>query len=175
MDALKGILEQYGPLHNITDTVNKKRLIRAIEIAVYQHERKEHADVQRLSLPENSLVLGVRYDRESRRERITRRLKDRLSAGMVGEVAGLLEQGIPPEKLDYYGLEYRFVSRYILKEITYEEMFSGLNTAIHRFAKRQMTYFRGMERRGVRIHWLEGEMPPGKKIEKALALFETAT
>ena len=175
MNALIGILEKYGPLHNITDTVNRKRLIRAIEIAAYHHERKGQADVQLLSVPEKSLILGIRYDREIRRERITRRLKERLSGGLVGEVAGLLERGVPPEKLDYYGLEYRFVTRYILKEITYEEMFSGLNTAIHRFAKRQMTYFRGMERRGVRIHWLEGEMPLEKKIEMALELYETVT
>ncbi|MEN8229709.1 MAG: tRNA (adenosine(37)-N6)-dimethylallyltransferase MiaA [Bacteroidota bacterium] len=165
---LEEILKLHGPLHNVTDTSNRKRIIRAIEIAIYQSALPEDPLEERVLIP---LVLGIKYDRLIRRKRITERLKSRLNNGMVEEVESLIQQGVSAEKLDYYGLEYRYLSRYILKEFSYEEMFVKLNTAIHQFAKRQMTYFRGMERRGVEIHWLEGELSTEEKLEKALALF----
>lgn len=163
---LEGILKLYGPLHNVTDTVNRKRIVRAIEIAMFQSTVPEGTQEGIRLRP---VVLGISYERNLRRERITARLKQRLDQGMVEEVEELLRQGISAGKMDYYGLEYRYVSRYLLKEITYEEMFSKLNTAIHQFAKRQMTYFRGMERRGVEIYWLEGRWPLEEKLEKAMA------
>lgn len=165
------IIRLYGPLHNVTDTVIRKRMIRAIEIAMFQATRLgEPVDGQEL-IP---LVLGIEYERLIRRNRITGRLKMRLENGLVEEVERLLQQGISADKMDYYGLEYRYVTRYILKEYTYDEMFGRLNTAIHQFAKRQMTYFRGMERRGVEIHWLEGQLPMEEKLDKALELFQAA-
>lgn len=167
LEELTGTLKQYGPVHNITDTANRKRLIRAIEIAKYQAEHPDDLSENR-SL--NSLVLGIRYERNIRRERITMRLRERLEEGMVEEVEELLRSGVTAEKLDYYGLEYRFISKYLLDELTYDEMFSKLNTAIQQFAKRQMTYFRGMERRGTAIHWLEGSLSMEEKTEQALAL-----
>lgn len=170
METLREILAAYGPLHNVTDTGSRKRLVRAIEIAAHQHERNGKPGLDDFSSLSGSLVLGIRYDRESRRRRITQRLDERLAGGLVEEVRGLLDRGIPPEKMEYYGLEYRFIARYIRNELTYGEMHTKLNTAIHRFAKRQMTYFRGMEKRGIVIHWLEGEMTQEEKIEKAMGL-----
>jgi tRNA dimethylallyltransferase len=167
-EELVAMLRLYGPLHNITDTVNRKRLIRAIEIARYQSaELKDKGEERELK----TLVLGIRFDREIRRERITLRLRERMESGMVEEVEGLLKAGVSADKLDYYGLEYRYVTKYLLKELSYKDMFAGLNTAIHQFAKRQMTYFRGMERRGIKIHWLDGKLSMEAKIEKARALF----
>jgi tRNA dimethylallyltransferase len=170
-EELEGMLKLYGPLHNQTDTVNRKRLVRAIEIAMY-HSTRPEPDGEEASL--NSLVLGIDLDRMLRRRRITARLKKRLDEGLVEEVEGLLEQGISYEKMEYYGLEYRFVSRYIKKELTYDDMFRRLNTAIHQFAKRQMTYFRGMERRGIPIHWIDGTLPMEDKVASGLAVCRTA-
>ena len=167
-EELVAMLKLYGPLHNITDTSHRKRLIRAIEIASYQSDRPRDEENERELKP---LVLGIRFDRETRRERITIRLKERMEAGMVEEVEGLMKSGVSAEKLDYYGLEYRFICRYLLKELSYKEMFASLNTAIHQFAKRQMTYFRGMERRGTKIHWLDGHLSMKEKIVQAEALF----
>ena len=169
LDELSGILEQYGPLHNVTDSTNKKRLIRAVEIAMYQG-RRVNEPTKKLSL--HPLVIGISYDRETRRKKITERLKLRLKHGMIEEVAGLLHQGIEPEKMEYYGLEYRYVSQFIRQILTYDEMFGRLNTAIHQFAKRQMTYFRGMERRGIRIHWLNGNMTMKKKMNEVTARYD---
>ncbi|MCK5692416.1 MAG: tRNA (adenosine(37)-N6)-dimethylallyltransferase MiaA [Bacteroidales bacterium] len=167
-EELVEILKLCGPLHNITDTGNRKRMIRAIEIARYQSgQLQDSSDEREL----NPLVLGIRFERDIRRERITKRLRERMEEGMVDEVEGLLNSGIPAHKLDYYGLEYRYVCKYVLKELTYDEMFARLNTAIHQFAKRQMTYFRGMERRGIAIHWLDGELSMEEKIKQALAQF----
>ncbi len=166
-EELEGSLLLYGPLHNISDTVNRKRLIRAIEIARYQSGKQDAADQEKEL---KSLVLGISFERSIRRERITQRLRKRMNEGMVEEVEGLLEQGVSAEKLDYYGLEYRFVGKYLQQEISYDEMFRKLNTAIHQFAKRQMTYFRGMERRGISIEWLDGELSLEEKTERALAL-----
>ena len=136
--------------HNHTDWDTKKRVIRAIEIEMAQGEQREP-----LPLPKNVLFVGVDVDRDTRNARIDARLEARLREGMVEEVKGLLESGIPAENLIYYGLEYKFLTQYILGELSYEEMVKGLGTAIHQFAKRQMTWFRGMERKGVQIHWIK--------------------
>lgn len=168
-EELEALLKLYGPLHNITDTVNPKRLIRAIEIAMYQSANDEPSGKEK---DLKTLVLGIRFERNHRRQRITRRLETRLKEGMVEEVEALLARGVGAEKLDYYGLEYRYVSKYLLNELSYEDMFGMLNTAIHQFAKRQMTYFRGMERRGIPIYWLRGELDMEEKIEQALVLLE---
>jgi tRNA dimethylallyltransferase len=166
IEELAGILQRYSPLHNTTDTVNRKRIIRAIEIAMYQSSQPEKdADAADLT----PVVLGIRLDRATRRKRITGRLMRRLGEGMVEEVEGLLEKGVSPERMEYYGLEYRYVTRYIRHELTYDEMVKRLNTAIHQFAKRQMTYFRGMERRGTVIHWIDGLLPMEEKVEMALS------
>jgi len=167
---LEAMLKLYGPLHNISDTVSSKRMIRAIEIAVFQATSDEDSGEEREL---NSLVLGIRFEREHRRRRITQRLNTRLKEGLIEEVDQLMAQGISPEKLDYYGLEYRYVSKYLLNELSREEMFRKLNTAIHQFAKRQMTYFRGMEKRGIAIHWLQGEDSMEEKIQQALALLNS--
>jgi tRNA dimethylallyltransferase len=170
-DELVGILKLHGPLHNVTDTVNRKRLIRAIEIAMHQSvQPDEKADKPVL----HPLVLGIRFDRTIRRQRITERLRSRMMEGLIEEVEGLLRNGVSADQLDYYGLEYRYVSKYVLKELSYEDMFNQLNTAIHQFAKRQMTYFRGMERRGIDIHWLEGEGSMEEQMEEALALIRAS-
>ena len=170
-EELTGILKLYGPLHNQTDTVNRKRILRAIEIAVYQASQSEDTGE---SQDLDSVVMGINLERSIRRKRITERLHKRLEEGMVKEVEGLLDQGITPEKMEYYGLEYRHITRYIQKEITYDEMVKKLNTAIHQFAKRQMTYFRGMERRGIKIHWIDGLLPMDERIEEALSICRKA-
>ncbi len=167
-EELVEILKLHGPLHNITDTSNPKRLIRAIEIARYQSVQPQDSEDEREL---NSLTLGIRFNRDIRRERITMRLKERMEEGMVEEVEGLLKSGVSADKLDYYGLEYRFVCKYIQGELSYEEMFKRLNTAIHQFAKRQMTYFRGMERKDISIHWLDGGLSMEEKLEQALELY----
>lgn len=169
MKKLEEMLSLYGPLHNRTDISSKKRLIRAIEIARHQSGAEpELSEKNEL----DSMVLGINLEREIRRGRITSRLKKRLSEGMVEEVEGLLASGVSPEKLDYYGLEYRYISRFLLKQMSYETMVSKLNSAIHQFAKRQMTYFRGMERRGTTIHWIDGAMDREEMILEALALIK---
>ena len=116
--------------------------------------------------PVESLIIGINIDRELRREKITRRLKARLEEGMVDEVQALLDEGIPAEDLIYYGLEYKFVTEYLTGQLTYDEMFSRLEIAIHQFAKRQMTWFRGMERRGFKINWIDATLPMEEKIER---------
>ena len=130
-EELEGMLKLYGPLHNVTDTVNRKRLIRAIEIAMFQGTIPE-SEGEPLTL--RSLVFGIKFERVNRRRQITERLKARLGEGMVEEVEGLIKEGISQEKLDYYGLEYRYISQYLFERITYDEMVETLNTAIHRFA-----------------------------------------
>jgi tRNA dimethylallyltransferase len=168
MDDLVKILSSYGPLHNSTDTETRKRTIRAIEIAEYEQSAGKRSPV----IPQiNSLIVGIRYERNIRRQRITERLKERLEQGMIEEARTLLASGVSHEKLEYYGLEYKFLSQYLKGTLTYEEMFNKLNTAIHQFAKRQMTWFRGMERRGAEIHWLEGELPMSEKVERVKTLY----
>ena len=162
---LTGILASYKTLHNSTDVDTAKRAIRAIEIEEYY--RTQPVDAR--DFPEiQSLIIGVDIDRELRREKISRRLKQRLDEGMVDEVRKLIEEGIAPEDLIYYGLEYKFLTLYIIGELSYEEMFRQLEIAIHQFAKRQMTWFRGMERRGFTIHWIDATLPMEEKIEKIM-------
>ena len=156
IDELEAILRSYKTLHNKTDIDNCKRAIRAIEIEEYylQHPEEAAASRKQFASPLNAIVIGIDIPREERRKRITSRLKSRLEEGMVDEVRKLLDSAIPPEDLIYYGLEYKFVTMYIIGKYTYEEMFVNLETAIHQFAKRQMTWFRGMEKRGTKINWL---------------------
>lgn len=164
-EELKELLGLYGPLHNVTDTVNRKRMIRAIEIAMFQATDTRRSVQDKIL---NPMVFGIRFERTARRNRITQRLQQRLKEGMVEEVEMLMKNGVTAEKMDYYGLEYRYISKYLLQELSYEEMVGKLNTAIHQFAKRQMTYFRGMERRGIPIHWIEGQLSMEEKIRAVL-------
>ena len=154
-------------MHNTTDVDSCQRAIRAIEIETYN---LEHPTPRRELPPVDSLIIGVNIDRELRREKITRRLKARLEEGMIDEVKALLDEGIPAEDLIYYGLEYKFVTEYLIGQTTYDEMFSRLEIAIHQFAKRQMTWFRGMERRGFKINWIDATLPMEQKIAKILEL-----
>ena len=165
---LKDLKSKTGSnMHNQTDVDTAQRAIRAIEIETYNLEhplpRREFPAIE-------SLIIGVNIDREERRRKITNRLKARLEGGMVEEVRGLLQRGIPAEDLIYYGLEYKYVTEYAIGRITYEEMFRGLEIAIHQFAKRQMTWFRGMERRGFTIHWIDAMLPMGEKVEAIMEL-----
>ena len=170
LEELTHILEGYKKLHNSTDVDTAKRAIRAIEIEeYYKQQPPEYREFPSL----HSLIVGVNIDRELRREKITRRLKQRLEEGMVEEVCGLLAEGIHPDNLIYYGLEYKFLTQYVIGELTYEEMFLQLETAIHQFAKRQMTWFRGMERRGFTIHWLDATLPMEEKLEQIINLINT--
>ena len=170
LEELTRILEGYKKLHNSTDVDTAKRAIRAIEIEeYYKQQPPEYREFPSLE----SLIVGVDIDRELRREKITRRLKQRLDEGMVEEVRGLLAEGIPAENLIYYGLEYKFLTQYAIGELTFDEMFVQLETAIHQFAKRQMTWFRGMERRGFTIHWLDATLPMEEKIEQITNLIST--
>lgn len=161
LEELTALLQQYKSLHNSTDVDTAKRAIRAIEIEEYY---KLNPVAEREFPPLNSLIIGVDIDRELRREKITRRLHQRLDEGMVDEVRRLLAAGISPDDLIYYGLEYKFLTLYAIGQLTYNEMFVGLETAIHQFAKRQMTWFRGMERRGFTIHWMDASLPMEEKI-----------
>ena len=156
-------------MHNTTDVDSCQRAIRAIEIETYNIE---HPMPRRELPPVDSLIIGINIDRELRREKITRRLKARLEAGMVEEVQALLDEGIAPDDLIYYGLEYKFVTEYLTGKTTYDEMFTRLEIAIHQFAKRQMTWFRGMERRGFKIHWIDATLPMEEKIERIKQLWQ---
>lgn len=162
MKELTAMLSSFKPLHNVTDTSTRKRLIRAIEIEQYYaaHPETEH-DFPHI-LP---VVFGINLDRETRRNRISERLVRRMDGGMIGEVRNLLDSGIPPSILIYYGLEYKFITRHLLGEYSYEEMMKKLETAIHQFAKKQMTWFRGMEKRGITIHWLDGTLPVEENVD----------
>ena len=156
-------------MHNHTDVDTAQRAIRAIEIETYN---LEHPTPERELPPVNSLIIGVDIDRNLRREKITRRLKARLDEGMVDEIRSLIYEGINPDDLIYYGLEYKFVTEYIVGNLTYNEMFSQLEIAIHQFAKRQMTWFRGMERRGFKINWIDATMPMDAKVNAILQLLK---
>jgi len=170
LEELTDILKRYKKLHNSTDVDTAKRAIRAIEIEeYYKQQPPEYREFPSLK----SLIVGVDIDRELRRKKITRRLQQRLNEGMVEEVRGLLAEGIPAENLIYYGLEYKFLTQYAIGELTYEEMFQQLEIAIHQFAKRQMTWFRGMERRGFTIHWLDATIPMDEKLEQIINLINT--
>ena len=170
LDELTQILSTYKKLHNSTDVDTPKRAIRAIEIEEYYRQQP----VEEREFPTlKSLIVGIYIDRELRREKISRRLKQRLEEGMIEEVRALMDEGIAPEDLIYYGLEYKFLTMHVTGQLTYEEMFLQLETAIHQFAKRQMTWFRGMERRGFTIHWLDAEMDNPKKTQRIIDLMNS--
>ncbi|MDE6831335.1 MAG: tRNA (adenosine(37)-N6)-dimethylallyltransferase MiaA [Muribaculaceae bacterium] len=162
---LTEILSGMKRLHNVTDVDTAKRAIRAIEIASYYQEHPLEAQKCVPNPRKNAVIFGVDIDRESRRHRISDRLRARLEFGMVDEVRQLLANGVPPEDLIYYGREYKFLTLHVIGELTYEEMFTQLETAIHQFAKRQMTWFRGMERRGLHVEWLPWDLPKDDFID----------
>jgi len=162
LEELKTILEGYKTLHNVTDLDTTKRAIRAIEIQAFY---REHGTLERDFPSIDSLIVGISIDRDLRRQRISQRLRHRLEQqDMVGEVQRLLER-VPAEDLIYYGLEYKYLTLYCLGRLSYDEMVSQLEIAIHQFAKRQMTWFRGMERRGFTIHWIEGTLPVEEQVQ----------
>jgi tRNA dimethylallyltransferase len=167
IEELTQILGTYRKLHNVTDIDTKKRVIRAIEIEHFNRFKKEkHTQFPALK----SLIVGVMIDRDLRRKRITERLKQRLDKGLVDEVRKLLDEGISREIMIYYGLEYKFITLYLSGKISYEKMVNDLEIAIHQFAKRQMTWLRGMERKGTVIHWIDGELPLEEKMAKVIEL-----
>jgi tRNA dimethylallyltransferase len=169
IEELKNILLTFKNLHNTTDIDTKKRVIRAIEIEYFTRNKGK----QKSEFPKvRPLVVGVTFERDTRRKRISDRLRQRLDSGMVEEVKHLIDGGINTETLIYYGLEYKFITLYLTGKISYEEMFRDLEIAIHQFAKRQMTWFRGMERRGIKIHWIDGDLPLGEKVKKVMELLD---
>lgn len=153
-------------MHNTTDVDTAQRAIRAIEIESARCEMRDARCEAREAIP--YIIFGTNIDRELRREKITRRLKARLEEGMVDEVKALLDSGIPADDLIYYGLEYKYVTEYVIGKLTYDEMFRQLEIAIHQFAKRQMTWFRGMERRGFKINWIDATLPMEERVERIL-------
>jgi tRNA dimethylallyltransferase len=167
MEELRGILSTFKNLHNSTDTDSRKRIIRAIEI---EHSRttktKQGNDLPKLK----ALLVGVLFDRDDRRKRISERLRQRLNTGMVDEIKVLLDNGVSSETLIYYGLEYKFITLFLTGKISYSEMVKDLEIAIHQFAKRQMTWFRGMERKGIKINWIDGDLPIEEKVEKVMGM-----
>ncbi|MCG8580042.1 MAG: tRNA (adenosine(37)-N6)-dimethylallyltransferase MiaA [Bacteroidales bacterium] len=168
-EELSAILSSYKTLHNNTDTDTVKRAIRAIEIEEYY---KLNPEIE-VELPDvNPLIIGVNIDREARRKKITSRLKKRIDEGMIDEVKQLLEGGVSPEDLIYYGLEYKYLTMHVTGELTYKQMFDKLNVSIHQFAKRQMTWFRGMERKGAKIHWVDAFEPIENRVEKVISLLK---
>lgn len=168
LEELTAILKELKPdLHNTTDVETDRRAIRAIEIELYYREHSQDES----DMPDiRSLNIGIDFDRDMRRARISKRLKQRLNEGMLDEVQKLLDSGLTPEQLIYYGLEYKFLTLHLIGELSYEEMFARLEIAIHQFAKRQMTWFRGMEKRGTKIHWIDGHMSMEDKVEAVVAL-----
>lgn len=161
LEELTEILSGYKTLHNTTDVDTVKRALRAIEIEEYYrlHPDLAKAADRKLTRPLDSIIIGIDIPREERRNRISARLKSRLEKGMVKEVETLLNSGIKPEDLIYYGLEYKYLTLYVIGQLSYSEMVNQLEIAIHQFAKRQMTWFRGMEKRGFTIHWFPFDMP----------------
>lgn len=157
-------------MHNRSDVDTAQRAIRAIEIEMYN---LQHPAQNRQFSPVESVIIGVDIDRDSRRKRITERLKERLQHGLVEEVKGLMESGLSAESLIYYGLEYKFVTEYVIGKLSRDEMFCSLEIAIHQFAKRQMTWFRGMERRGFTINWIDWHLPMADKLEQIKKLIVT--
>ena len=164
---LEQILASYKVLHNKTDVDSAQRAMRAIEIEEYY---RTEAPGRNEYEPINSLIIGVDIDRDTRRAKISQRLRARLAEGMVDEVRQLIDQGVKPDDLIYYGLEYKFVTQYVIGQLSYEEMVIQLEIAIHQFAKRQMTWFRGMERRGSTIHWVNAAWETARKIDTILEL-----
>ncbi|MBO4871413.1 MAG: tRNA (adenosine(37)-N6)-dimethylallyltransferase MiaA [Muribaculaceae bacterium] len=170
LEELAALLATMKTLRNNSDIDTPARAIRAIEIATYYHERPHLKALTEPHPMTDAVVVGVMIGREHRRQRISQRLDARLDAGMVDEVRRLIEQGVAPDDLIYYGLEYKFITRHVIGELTYQEMHDQLEIAIHQFAKRQMTWFRGMERRGTPIHWLPWDMPENEFTQAVLAL-----
>lgn len=167
LQELTEMLSQMKTLHNVTDVDTQKRAIRAIEICTYYNLHPDEAAATKPS-PRPHVIIGVDIPREQRRKRISDRLRQRLDAGMIDEVKQLLDSGIAPDDLIYYGLEYKFLTLHVIGQLSYEEMFTQLETAIHQFAKRQMTWFRGMERRGLTINWLPYDLPSDQFISQSL-------
>lgn len=167
LDELKEILQTYKTLHNDTDVDTAKRAIRAIEIEEYYR----HNNIEKRSFPKiEHVVFGIDIDRDLRRQRISKRLEQRLDEGMIEEVRSIMNSGVSAEDLIYYGLEYKYVTMYMTGQLSYEEMYNSLEVAIHQFAKRQMTWFRGMERRGFTINWLDYNLANSEKIEKIISV-----
>ncbi len=167
LGELTEILMSYKKLHNTTDIDTRERAIRAIEIQQYYSEHPEEAVLadRQTAKPLDAVVVGLDIPREARRERISRRLDSRLAEGMVDEIASLIEKGVKPENLIYYGLEYKFVTLHVIGQLSFQEMRQQLEIAIHQFAKRQMTWWRGMEKRGIPIKWLPYDMDDGEFLE----------
>lgn len=171
LKELTSILSSMKTLHNVTDVDSCKRAIRAIEIQTYYQEHPELSINISPKPIEDAVIVAIDIDRENRRSRISHRLRSRLEEGMIDEVKRLIDSGVSPDDLIYYGLEYKFVTKYILGELTYESMYSELEIAIHQFAKRQMTWFRGMEkRRGFKINWLPWDMDRDYFVDEVLRL-----
>jgi tRNA dimethylallyltransferase len=167
LDELSSILATYKPLHNKTDVETHRRAVRAIEIADYQANHPDEPSEQPLVRP---LIVGVDIHRDLRRQRISQRLRNRVDEGMTAEVEALLKQGVSPDDLIYYGLEYKYVTLYVTGQMSFDEMYGNLEIAIHQFAKRQMTWFRGMERRGFTIHWIDYLLSEDERVEKVKTL-----
>jgi tRNA dimethylallyltransferase len=169
MEELKEILSTYKSLHNTTDLDTKKRVIRAIEIEHSSRNRAKKAN----EFPKiKALLTGIIFDRDKRRNMISERLIQRLNSGMIDEVRNLIDMGIKTDTLIYYGLEYKFITLYLTGKLTYNDMVRDLEIAIHQFAKRQMTWFRGMERRGIKIHWIDGMLPMEDRVEIVIRLLK---
>ena len=167
MEELRDILATFKSLHNTTDIDTKKRVIRAIEIEHSSRNLGSHYS----EFPKiKSLLIGILFDRDTRRKRISERLKQRFDSGMIDEVKNLIDRGINVDTLIYYGLEYKFITLYLTGKISYQEMIRDLEIAIHQFAKRQMTWFRGMEKKGIKINWIDGKIPLEEKVEKVMEL-----
>ncbi len=175
IEELTEILRQYKKLHNTTDIDTVARAVRAVEIQEYYRSHPEEAAMVSAdsARPLDCLVIGIDIPRDERRERISRRLESRLEEGMVEEVRGLLDAGVNADDLIYYGLEYKYVTLYVTGELSYAEMKKQLETAIHQFAKRQMTWFRGMEKRGIHIHWLPYDMPQDLFLSEVKSLMDS--
>lgn len=170
LTELTEMLKSYKTLHNTTDVDTVKRAIRAIEIEEYYQSQPMEVS----AFPQiNSVIIGVDIDREERRRKISARLRSRLDEGMVDEVRAILDSGVSSDDMIYYGLEYKYLTNYIIGNLTYEQMVGELEIAIHQFAKRQMTWFRGMERRGLKINWMDASMPMQEKVDWAMELLKT--
>jgi len=166
LEELETILSELKTMHNSTDIDTRNRAIRAIEIATYEKDNPGKSDYPKL----NTLIFGVHFERAEIRKRITERLKQRIDEGMIDETRKLIESGVSPDVLISYGLEYKYITWLLQEKISYQQFFSELNTAIHQFAKRQMTWFRRMERNNIKIHWIDGRLPSEEKVAKALEI-----
>jgi tRNA dimethylallyltransferase len=166
-EELVSLLRSIKPLHNTTDILDKERLMRAIEIAQFEHD---HPDLSSEFPPMETVIIGIKFDREIIKKRITERLHSRLDSGLVAEVERLLAKGSKPETLISYGLEYKFITQYLIAEVNYDDMVEKLNIAIHQFSKRQMTWFRRMERKGKVIHWIDGKLSEDDKMQSVRVL-----